>query len=117
MVSELWDTTLGAFMDESDKRTVPKNVIKDIERELSIMHRLGYVDLDLHEDNVLVRLDPMKRKIVRATLCDFGLAKHIEDVTSRDIADVIDDYEIKTTTKDPKKLDFLMVREIEKQWK
>lgn len=116
IVSDLWDTTLGDFMDKSDKKTVPQKAIKDIEKELDMMHRLGFVHLDLHEDNVLVRLDAKKRKIERATICDFGLAKAIKDVSSKDIAEVIDDYDLKPT-KDAKKLDFLMVREIEKQWK
>lgn len=103
-------------MDKSDKRTVPKKAIDDIKKELDRMHRCGFVHLDLHEDNVLVRLDDKKRKIERATICDFGLAKAIKDVSAKDIADVIDDYDLKPTN-DPEKLDFLMVREIEKQWK
>lgn len=116
IVSDLWDTTLGEFMDNSGKRTVPKNVVNDIEKDLTTMHRLGFVHLDLHEDNVLVKLDSKKRKIEKATICDFGLAKRVSDVSQSDIAEVIDDYELKQTT-NPKKLDFLMVREIEKQWK
>lgn len=116
IVSDLWDTTLGDFMDKSDKRTVPKNAVNDIEKELTTMHRLGFVHLDLHEDNVLVRLDSKKRKIEKATICDFGLAKRCADVSKRDMAEVIADYDLKPT-KTPEKLDFLMVREIEKQWK
>jgi serine/threonine protein kinase len=103
-------------MDKSDKKSVPKNVISDIESELTIMHELGFAHLDLHEDNVLVRLDSKKRKIRKTTICDFGLAKSLKEISQKDIAEVIDDYDLKQT-KDPRKLDFLMVREIEKQWK
>ena len=124
IVFELWDASLGDFMDEISEKSrneVPECVVKKLKSQLRKVHDLNYAHLDLHAGNVLIKFDDpdkksKKRKIVDATLCDFGLSMHINDVTKTLFKEAAKSLEVNPKTKDPREIDCLSLENIKNEW-
>lgn len=115
IVTDLWDMSLGKFMDTTDRKTVPKVVVEKIQSQLERIHARGFSHLDLHADNILVRLNS-KGDVRDATLTDFGHAmptRHVDDET---LEDIIENFELpKRTT--ASEVDALQFKQIKREWK
>lgn len=115
IVTELWDTNLGTYMDNSDRKSVPPLVLEKIQAQLDRIHGMGVSHFDLHADNILLRLTDEK-KVCDATLTDFGHAKHTEALTPEELEDITDNFELpkKTMASD---VDRLLFNKIKREWK
>lgn len=115
IVTELWDTNLGKFMDNSDRKSVPKLVLDKIQAQLDRIHDMGISHFDLHADNILLRLTE-DGKVSDTTLTDFGHAKHTEALSCAELHEIIDNFELprKTSAADVDRLQF---NQIKREWK
>lgn len=115
IVTELWDTNLGKFMDNSDRKSVPKLVLDKIQAQLDQIHDMGISHFDLHAENILLRLTE-DGKVCDATLTDFGHAKHTEALSREELHEIIDNFELprKTAAED---VDRLQLNQIKREWK
>lgn len=115
IVTELWDTNLGKFMDNSGRKSVPKLVLDKIQTQLDQIHAHGISHFDLHADNILLRLAE-DGKVCDATLTDFGHAKHTEALEPKELEDIIDNFELPRTTS-AADVDQLQFNQIKREWK
>ena len=115
IVTELWDTSLGKYMDNSDRKSVPKLVLEKIQGQLERIHEQGISHFDLHADNILLRLTD-EGKVCDAILADFGHAKHTNALTCEELHEIIDNFELPkgTTASDVDRLQF---NQIKREWK
>jgi serine/threonine protein kinase len=72
IVTELWDGTLSAHLNKIDA-----NVIDTLVAQIDAMHKRGWMHLDVKSANILVKLSKDKKRILRVTLTDFGIAERI----------------------------------------
>ena len=115
LVLELWDQTLGSWMDKSGRTTVPKVVVDKVQWQLDKLHQLNLHHLDLHADNILVRLN-QKGDVIDATLSDFGKTTHETDIDMENLEKIVDFYELpKGTT--IQNIDQRMFSQIKQDWK
>jgi len=116
IVTELWDTTLGKYMDNnSERKSVPPLVLEKIQGQLERIHDQGISHFDLHADNILLRLTD-ENKVIDAILADFGHAKHTDALDSKKLDDIIDNFELPKGTK-AADVDRLLFNQIKVEWK
>jgi len=115
IVTELWDTSLGKYMDNSDRKSVPKLVLEKIQGQLDRIHGMGVSHFDLHADNILLRLTD-GGKVCDAILADFGHAKHTDALTCEELHEIIDNFELPKGTK-ASDVDRLQFSQIKREWK
>lgn len=115
IVTDLWDTTLEKYMDKNKLKTLPRLVVDTISRQITQMHQLGIVHLDIHGGNILLKLDP-RGTPKDATLADFGNAMDLDAVDGDFLKEVIEWFEI-PKTKDPKKVDVSLFSRLKREWK
>jgi serine/threonine protein kinase len=115
MVTDLWDTTLERYMDKNKLKTLPRLVTDIVSRQITQLHQLGFVHLDIHAGNVLLKLD-QRGKPKDATLADFGNAMELDAVDGDFLKEVIEWFEI-PKTKDPKKVDKSLYSLMKREWK
>ncbi len=115
IVTELWDSTLGKYMDNLDRKSVPKLVFEKIQGQLNRIHGMGISHFDLHADNILLRLTD-DGKVSDAILADFGHAKHTDALTCEELHEIIDNFELpkKTAASD---VDRLLLNKIKREWR
>jgi serine/threonine protein kinase len=118
IVMELWDSTLGDYMEKTGRKGIPKLVIDKVQQQLDRLHthyRLAH--MDVHGRNVMVKLDRDTNTIVNATLVDFGNAVHLDGVDQEMMQETIDHNDLPRTIKDPRRIDHCMFAKMKKEWK
>ena len=116
LVSDLWDGTLDDFMDNNDRKVVPKVVMDKVTRQVEKLHSLGHAHLDLHGANVLVKWDSTGKKIVDATITDFGKTHHVEGIDKERLKLPIELFDLKPT-KCPKNIDKQFIQQLKLDYK
>jgi serine/threonine protein kinase len=118
IVMELWDCTLGEYMEQTGRKGIPKLVIDKVQQQLDRLHnhyRLAH--MDVHGGNIMVKLGSDKNTIVDATLVDFGNAVHLDGVDQEIMQQTIDHNDLPRTIKDPRRIDHCMFSKMKKEWK
>ena len=115
IVTELWDTSLGKFMDNCELKSVPKMVVEKIQTQLDRIHRIGASHFDLHAENILLRLSD-KGQICDATLTDFGHAMLTEALDCTTLHEILDNFGLSKRTQ-AADIDRLQFNQIKREWK
>jgi hypothetical protein len=77
IVAELWDGSLENQKSSIGTFCISQKLVNKLEKEISELHKLGYVHADIMPKNILVKKDN-KGNIIDVTLTDFGLTNTIE---------------------------------------
>jgi len=116
LVSDLWDGSLDDFMDNNNRKIVPKEVMGKVTSQVEKLHKLGHAHLDLHGGNVLVKWDSTGKKIIDTTITDFGKTQHITGISNERLELPIDLFDLKPT-KCPKNIDQQFIKQLRVDYK
>lgn len=114
LVFDLWDITLGGYMDSSGRKTVPKAVSKKVQNHLKRLRDMKMGHFDLHEENILLRVSS-KGEIKDAVLSDFGKARHTCAVDHETHTDAVTFFELPRTTT-VENFDQKMWAKVQREW-
>lgn len=114
LVFDLWDGTLGGYMESSGRKTVPKAVSEKVKKHLKRLRDMEMGHFDLHEENILLRVSP-DGKIKDAVLSDFGKARHTCAVDHEMLTDAVTFFELPRTTT-VKNFDQKLWAKVQREW-
>lgn len=111
IATELWTCTLEDYLQDVGLSKPNSLIVEKLRYCVRKMHKTGHVHLDIHEGNVLLKLE--NDEVVDLALTDFGKTTHIYGIRQEELDDAIDHFDLNPTN-DPTNIDWQMVEKIKR---